>query len=92
MAFQRAIIRHQRKGIAAAMDDRAMAIPMVSGSRLDEPQPQKRAQNKSLVRHPAQGLILDRHIIQEGHDAPWVVAWGLNTDPGMVTPGSALLG
>ena len=40
-AFERAIIRHQRKGIAAAMDDRATAIPMVGGSSLDEPQPQK---------------------------------------------------
>ena len=28
-------------GIAAAMDDRAEATPMVGGSRLDKPQPQK---------------------------------------------------
>ena len=31
-AFKRAIIRHQRKGIAAAMDDKATVIPMVGGA------------------------------------------------------------
>ena len=41
MAFERAIICHQRKGIVAAMDGRTTAILVIGGSRLDELQPQK---------------------------------------------------
>ena len=41
----------------------------------------RRAQNKSLMRPPAQGLNLDKHTIQEAHDAPWIGVCGSNKGP-----------
>ena len=93
-AFERAIIRicHQRKGIAAALDDRATAIPMVGGSRLDEPPTTKtRAKKRVMARHPPQGLNVGDHTKQETHDALWLGARGSNIGPEMAMPGGAPL-
>jgi hypothetical protein len=74
------------------MDDRATAIPMVGGSRLDEPQPQKEEpKNKTMAHHPARALNPDNHTNLEAHDTPWFGAWGSNPGPGLVTPGGAPL-
>ena len=52
----------------------------------------RRSQNKPLVRHPARGLTLNRHTIQEARDALLIGARGPNTEPGLVVPGGASLG
>ena len=44
------------------------------------------------MRHPPQGLNLDMHTNQEVHDASWIGAQGLSTNPGLETPGGAALG
>ena len=46
----------------------------------------RRAQNKPLVHHPVRGLNLDRHTIQEAHDAPWINDRRLNTSSSLATP------
>ena len=73
------------------MNGRATAIPMVGGSRLDEPQPQKEESKIRRAHHPARGLNLRNHTNQEAHDAPRFGARGTNTGSGMAVPGGAPL-
>ena len=46
-AFERAILRHQRKGMAIAMDNKTTVIPMVGGARFDALPPLKEEANTS---------------------------------------------
>ena len=63
-AFKRAIVRHQeRKGIAVAINDMAMAIPLVSGSRFHAPEPLKEETKKAIGALPSAGLDL-----RQAHD------------------------
>ena len=69
---------HYCKKIASRSTNWDDDSKFTGGSRFDEPQPQKRAQNKPVVQHPARSLNLDMHTIQEAHDAPWISAYDLN--------------
>ena len=71
------------------MDNRTTAIPMVDGSRLDEPQPQKEEPKKAASKLPSAGL--EPHTNQEAHDAPWFGARVSNTGPGLAIPGGVPL-
>ena len=69
-----------------------MGIPMLRWLEIRRATTTKRrAQNNPLVRHPARGLTLDKHTIQETHDAPWIGAQGSNTGSVLATPGDAPL-
>ena len=85
-AFKQAIIYHRRKGTAVALDNKAVAIPMVGGALFDAPEPLKEEAKEVVGHHPARGLNPDKHTIQEAQDTPWIGARGLNTGPGLVTP------
>ena len=43
------------------------------------------------LHHPDQDLNPDNHTIQQIHYAPWIGTRGLNTSPGLATPGGASL-
>ena len=51
-----------------------------------EPEPQKRAQNKPLVRRQARGLSLNKYTIKEAHDVSRINTPDSNVAPGLATP------
>ena len=51
----------------------------------------KKTKNKPLVHHETRDLKLNRYIIQEAHEAPWIGVRGQNIGSGLATPEDAPL-